>query len=961
MADGGLNGGARRLNLSFSEPSWDEILRQQAEAEAELARRGFTRAAPAGPAGLNEPPPVRAPGPPVAAPLPDPIAPPGAKVRAKDVRNQFDNLTFWDRMMKTPEWQRGVEGVGEVRTAVAERAAKPDTMQRAAEAAEADAADLDKEADRLRKAGKISEAKSKSDAAYAKRQEAAESALMKARTNEVTEAQKKAKDWISNAKKKKAEVWVDRKKGAVRGGIIGGAALGAGYLGNEMMDAWQESENASAENQAANEIMNRILMGGETTPEEDALVIEKLGSEEAFLKLKANQGAAAPPVDPAPDPTAAPSRPPGPPLRDPAPGMIDVAYREGAGKPEVPGVETTYDPELHAAILASPDGGEEAATLYADQAAAEDHRRRANALTDAGVENTAAAAGMPDSVMNYLRDQGEYARAADAGEAPVSDNWWNNFIARPMQESMARSAEFNADPANRQGSPVLRAYDSLPEWAQGGLDIADSLFNPITIGQGILSTTTDEAAAMPYQLGRNTVLGPGAFTGLNDEAFGPAYREALRSMGGEALGPDPVATPIAEGAAPIYGPADMSDMGGGMGSGTGTGNAGMPGMEDLAQLEQIGALGTNPDGSNMTVAQYIQQGNLAGAGVEPALPMFGGSPDLGGMPPLPMLPGPPDLGGPAGLPIDPRLSLPSGGMPAGPPPIVEPAAPPMMGDIPPGGPGDQYASGGVFGPAYAGTMPDNQQARDDAVASVVENDEVGNPRGQTDSVSRDAIRPRARPAGLNEGAAPVVDATVPAPSAPMVEVAATPGGRPAPGAVGDFNTTRERGDAGLAEDAEAAKEELNWINRMMRDKMGMTDASDRAKAAEALVSFGSTLLASKGDSWQAIGEGLQAGLGSVTAANDEEAAALAAQQQAMIEEDRWRAEYALKDLQARRGGGDSGLGKVEDLMNTMSYLRAINPNLTEEQARQEAERILGIKSEAAWNADPNAWMAGFGQ
>ena len=219
-------------------------------------------------------------------------APKGSKVKAKDVRREFDNLTFWDRMMKTPEWQRGVQGVGEMRAAATERAAKPDTMQRAAEAAEAEAADLDKEAERLRKAGRISEAKAKSDAAYAKRQEAAETALVRARTDEVADARKKASDWIANAKRQKAKTWEDRKGKAKAGGALGGAALGLGIIGNEMMDDWLATENASPENQAANEIINRILLGGETTPEEDALVIEKLGSEDALLRLKESKGAA---------------------------------------------------------------------------------------------------------------------------------------------------------------------------------------------------------------------------------------------------------------------------------------------------------------------------------------------------------------------------------------------------------------------------------------------------------------------------------------------------------------------------------------------------------------------------------------------------------------------------------------------------------------------------------------------
>jgi hypothetical protein len=396
-------------------------------------------------------------------------------------------------------------------------------------------------------------------------------------------------------------------------------------------------------------------------------------------------------------------------------------------------------------------------------------------------------------------------------------------------------------------------------------------------------------------------------------------------------------------------------MGGGMGSGTGTMNAGMPSMEDLAQLEQIGALGTNPDGSNMTVAQYIQQGNLAGAGMQPALPMFGGSPDQVGMPPLPTPVGPPDFGGPTGLPIDPRLSLPSGGMPAasaGPSPMAEPVTPMAPGDVPPGGPGDQYAGGGLFGPAFAATTPEDQQAREDAITSVIDNDEVGNPRGQTDSISRDAIRPRARPVGLNEDAAPAVDATVPAPNAPATGVPATTGSSAAPGTVGDFNASREAartsGPAGLAEDAAAAEEELNWINRQMRDKLGL-DASQRAKAADALISGGAAMLASRGDGWQAFGEGVQAGLGSVQAADAADAEAAFAAQEMAIEDARWRQEMALEELRARSGGSDGDApDKIEQIQYLMAMAKIANPNITEAEAYQQAlERVYSSDGLAA--------------
>jgi hypothetical protein len=424
----------------------------------------------------------------------------------------------------------------------------------------------------------------------------------------------------------------------------------------------------------------------------------------------------------------------------------------------------------------------------------------------------------------------------------------------------------------------------------------------------------------------------------------------------------------------------------------------------------------------MTIAQYIQQGNLAGAGMEAGLPMFAGSPmppqmgtmipedpRLGPMPKpnLPQLPmAPSDLPisvlPPQGMPGDfldenaadfrradmewQKMATMLGLTPTGEPtrgraPPKEPgAAPPPVEPptIEPGGQGDQWADVGTllgFGPAYASTI-DDPEAVDVAVSSLVDGDEVLNPRGQ----AQPEEKPRGWTDWLTYGlldldgdepqpAAPAAPAVAPGSvvggpgglsmgtaGAPAVEMPTTPSGRPAPGAVGDLNTSRERGAAGLAEDAEAAEEELNWINRQMRDKLGMTDASERAKAAEALVSFGSTLLASKGDTWQAIGEGLQAGLGSVTAANDEEKAALAAQQDAMLEDARWRAEFALEELRARKDAGTEGgmPKKLQEVTEYVDWLMAMDPTLTLDAAQDMAERYLGIKSQEAWSTNPYA-------
>lgn len=319
------------------------------------------------------------------------------------------------------------------------------------------------------------------------------------------------------------------------------------------------------------------------------------------------------------------------------------------------------------------------------------------------------------------------------------------------------------------------------------------------------------------------------------------------------------------------------------------------------------------------------------------LPVFGGArPELaaGGMPAAPALP-------PEAMAGFVRPELAAGGMPAGPPPILEPQAPDLPPMPPPEPPAEPGGIGGFFGDLFGSA--DDQGAKDESIDSLWDNDEVVNIPGQTDNITR-SPRPQSRPVGLNEDAAPVIDAMVPPPAAPVAEVPTTPSGRPAPGAVGDLNTSRERGDAGLAEDADAANEELNWINRMMRDKLGMTDASQRAKAAEALVSFGSSVLASRGDDWQAIGEGLQAGLGTVTQINDEEAATMAAMQEMIIDENRWRQEMALKELNARRGGGAAGGGMPADIQK-LEYLtgiffeQLIGQGMPEEEAAIEAQKM----------------------
>lgn len=503
---------------------------------------------------------------------------------------------------------------------------------------------------------------------------------------------------------------------------------------------------------------------------------------------------------------------------------------------------------------------------------------------DAGIQNFGGALGLPESVQGGLRNAAEGARTGEVGDV-VPDNAvtdvWDGY-------------------SDLWSEYVMNPYEG---WKRGG-DPNDPSFLRRPAAAAAKALLPEDAYQAYEDYGIGEFLDPMNYADMvlgtkSDELGQGVYnlaREGLTAMEAEGTTPENFAGAYRE---------ILKDYGG----------------------QPLGYPG--------------EQGSV----FEPEpLPMFGGArPELapGGMPAAPMLPPDamsgfvrPELAG-AGMPA----------APAGPPPILEPQAPDMppmpAPEMAPEMPAETGGIGGFFGDIFGSA--DDQDARDDAITSLVDNDEVSNPPGQTDNVTR-SQRPQPRPAGLNEDAAPAIDATVPPLPAPTVEVSTTPGGRPAPGAVGDLNTSRERGDAGLAEDAAAATEELNWINRMMRDKLGMTDASQRAKAAEALVSFGSSVLASKGDDWQAIGEGLQAGLGTVTQINDEEAAGMAAQQDAIIEENRWRAEMALKEIAARRGGGAAG-GMPADIQK-LEYLTGIfyeqlmaSGELTAEQAAAQAQQM----------------------
>lgn len=84
-------------------------------------------------------------------------------------------------------------------------------------------------------------------------------------------------------------------------------------------------------------------------------------------------------------------------------------------------------------------------------------------------------------------------------------------------------------------------------------------------------------------------------------------------------------------------------------------------------------------------------------------------------------------------------------------------------------------------------------------------------------------------------------------------------------------TGRSGKPQGLAEDAEAAEEELNFLQRFMRDKLGMDTPEERQRAASALASFGATLASTPGNFLEGFSAATKAGMDTLT---DEEQRAL---------------------------------------------------------------------------------------
>lgn len=146
---------------------------------------------------------------------------------------------------------------------------------------------------------------------------------------------------------------------------------------------------------------------------------------------------------------------------------------------------------------------------------------------------------------------------------------------------------------------------------------------------------------------------------------------------------------------------------------------------------------------------------------------------------------------------------------------------------------------------------EDEQARAAAREDLRRADETMSPRGQ--------MTP---PPSAPEPSAPEPPAAPGAVTPMPAQVgAAAPGGTP-----GDFNNSRGTIDAGLDADYEQAEEELNRINRFMRDRMGL-DASQRRSAAAALINFGGALASTPGNFLQGFA---QAGVAGLEGFRDEE-------------------------------------------------------------------------------------------
>jgi hypothetical protein len=162
---------------------------------------------------------------------------------------------------------------------------------------------------------------------------------------------------------------------------------------------------------------------------------------------------------------------------------------------------------------------------------------------------------------------------------------------------------------------------------------------------------------------------------------------------------------------------------------------------------------------------------------------------------------------------------------------------------------------------------------------------------------------------------------------------------------GNMRASRTGDPAGLADDAEAAEEELNWINRQMRDRFGM-DKSERGRAAQALIRAGTAWAQSPGSVFEGFNAGAGAGLEAWQGLEAQE------YQRAQDVLDRDVKDRTLAAQERLRERAD--MSKFDQVKEMAGELLATG-QYTPEEAIQMAERYYGIKNEAAWKSVDSNW------
>lgn len=225
---------------------------------------------------------------------------------------------------------------------------------------------------------------------------------------------------------------------------------------------------------------------------------------------------------------------------------------------------------------------------------------------------------------------------------------------------------------------------------------------------------------------------------------------------------------------------------------------------------------------------------------------------------------------------------------------------------------------------------------------------------------RYATRPEARPADLMaeaeaeaSGLAPDTSAMPPVMSSRGVDPNGTTNGETLaiPGQA--TRTTGKSGKPkGLAEDAEDAEKELNFMQRFMRDKLGMDTPEERQRAATALAQFGATLASTPGNFLEGFSAATNAGM---TTFNEEE--------QRALDNDQKRELMDLKREEAAAARANDALAqetarlKIAALKRTAAAKTSINPwdDMRTEGGQRTADIYDTAVNLGLDPTDPKSW------